>query len=57
MDIVLTRRRKHTKRQERTPIICQFVGTGCDFMKERDTGTFRNVTDLKYVSFNIVPSI
>ncbi|KAF8426212.1 hypothetical protein EV426DRAFT_18872 [Tirmania nivea] len=47
METVLNRRRKPSKPREKKTIICQFMGTECPFMKERDNGIFKNVAELK----------
>ena len=52
MATVLGRRRKPSKPQEKKRIVCEFMGTGCPFMKAKDNGVFRNPTDFKYVSLH-----
>ena len=51
MDIVLRKRKNNTQRREKMSIICQILGTDCPFLKEKDSGTFRNVAELKYLLF------
>ncbi|KAF8455726.1 hypothetical protein BGX38DRAFT_144362 [Terfezia claveryi] len=44
---VMERQRKLKPRQEKKPIICQFLGYDCQFMMAKDHGIFKNFAELK----------